>query len=261
MQGRRGFEPDEASEAPAVEEQSASQRQGSARGLGGSRAMRYPQAINRAAEPCDPRGLSATLLESDRSEDLRLLRAARRGDQEAFAALLAKHGRMVHGYLRARLSSAADAEDLAQEVFLRLYAVKRLPKPDRRAGLAPWLIGVARNVLREHARRRGRREAAWITLCLEAAAEPVMEPAAPEGPLEQAAAHLPSCLDSLGPSARGAVDLYYRDNLRLAEIADRFQRTEGAVKLLVFRARQAIRRCLDRRLGNDADSQPGGPDD
>jgi RNA polymerase sigma-70 factor (ECF subfamily) len=56
---------------------------------------------------------------------------------------------------------------------------------------------------------------------------------------------LPRCLEALGPSARQALDLYYHDDLRMQEIATRFKRSEGAVKLLVHRARQAVRRCLE----------------
>ena len=56
---------------------------------------------------------------------------------------------------------------------------------------------------------------------------------------------LPRCLEALGPSARQAIDLYYQDDLRMREIAERFKRSEGAVKLLVHRARQAVRRCLE----------------
>ena len=59
---------------------------------------------------------------------------------------------------------------------------------------------------------------------------------------------MPGCLQSLGPSARQAIDLYYHDDLCMRDIAKRFKRSEGAVKLLVFRARQAVKRCLDNRL-------------
>jgi RNA polymerase sigma-70 factor (ECF subfamily) len=49
----------------------------------------------------------------------------------------------------------------------------------------------------------------------------------------------------LGQSARQALEMYYASRLRLAEIGQQLKRSEGAVKLLMFRARQALRRCLD----------------
>jgi RNA polymerase sigma-70 factor (ECF subfamily) len=60
--------------------------------------------------------------------------------------------------------------------------------------------------------------------------------------------HLPKCLESLGQSAREAIDLRYRSQLRMAVIAEKLKRSEGAVKLLVHRARQALRHCLNRKL-------------
>ena len=111
--------------------------------------------------------------------------------------------------------------------------------------MRPWLVGIARNVLREHARAtRRRRETGWTELCLDI--EDLAGGAAADGgAFDDVMGKLPRCLEALGPSARQAIDLYYHDDLRMQEIAARFKRSEGAVKLLVHRARQAVRRCLE----------------
>src|SRR5262245_16351616 len=81
----------------------------------------------------------------------------RQGDRAAFEARVARHQGRVFGYLRSRLLELADAEDLTQEVFLRFY--QRLDQFDSSSPLLPWLLGIARNLLREHVRRiRRRRE-------------------------------------------------------------------------------------------------------
>lgn len=181
-------------------------------------------------------------------DDAVLLAAARRGDHAAFEAFVRRHERVVCGYLRARLNGGADVDDLAQEVFLRVYTGKALQKDESRADLRAWLLGVARNVLREHVRKtRRRRETAWTELCLE-----IEELSAGEGDAshyDEAIARLPDCLQGLGPSARQSLDLYYHADLSMREIAERFKRSEGAVKLLVHRARQAVKRCLDGAVG------------
>ena len=59
------------------------------------------------------------------ADDASLLAAAQRGDHTAFTAIIERHARLVHGYLRARLVRLADAEDLGQEVFLRVYTARR----------------------------------------------------------------------------------------------------------------------------------------
>lgn len=179
------------------------------------------------------------------ADDAALLAAAQRGDHAAFTAIIERHAKLVHGYLRARLTRLADAEDLGQEVFLRVYTAKAVPREGTGLAMRPWLIGIARNVLREHVRAaRRRRETAWTALCLDI--EDLVGTAENDGgAFDEVMGKLPRCLEGLGPSARQAIDLYYHDDLRMQEIATRFKRSEGAVKLLVHRARQAVRRCLE----------------
>ncbi len=178
------------------------------------------------------------------ADDAVLLAAAQRGDHAAFTAIIDRHARLVHGYLRARLARPADADDLGQEVFLRVYTARAVPREGAGVAMRPWLIGIARNVLREHARAgRRRRETAWTELCLDI--EDIAGAGRDDGGFDDVMGKLPRCLEALGPSARQAIDLYYHEDLRMQEIATRFKRSEGAVKLLVHRARQAVRRCLE----------------
>jgi len=172
-----------------------------------------------------------------------LVQASQRGDNRAFATLVELYQATVYGYLRARVLEPADAEDLCQEVFLRCYVGRA--KLHRAAAIGPWLIGIARNLLHEHVRgKQRRREVAWTELCLEV--DTLVGHAHAEA--TDAIGHLPLCLESLGQSAREALDLRYRSQLRNGEIAARLKRSEGAVKLLVHRARQALKNCLDRKL-------------
>ncbi len=183
--------------------------------------------------------------EPDGLSDDPLLVAASRGDREAFAAIVKEHQTSVFGFLRARMIEPSDAEDLCQEVFLRSY--QNCAEFRRATSIRGWLIGIARNVLREHVRRTSRRkEVAWTHLCLEL--DELLQTKPSETCADEASEHLPVCLESLGQSARQAIDLRYRDQKKLAEIGSQTGRSEGAVKLLMFRARQALRNCLDRKL-------------
>ena len=85
-----------------------------------------------------------------------LAAAAQKGDRKAFAALVEIYQQTVYGFLRARLLEPSDAEDLCQEVFLRCYVGHE--KLARATSVGPWLIGIARNLLREHVRRACRRK-------------------------------------------------------------------------------------------------------
>ncbi|HEX3658685.1 MAG TPA: RNA polymerase sigma factor [Pirellulales bacterium] len=189
-----------------------------------------------AAKPADA-------AQAETRADADLLCRAQAGDQAAFGDIIRHHQAAVFGYLRARLLQASDAEDLTQEVFLRCYS--RSTGFDPTAQVRPWLLGIARNLLHEHTRKiKRRKEVAWTELCLELD-EMVSSDDELYGDL---LGHLPNCLDSLGESARQAVELRYSAHLRLAEIGEKLCRSEGAAKLLMFRAKRALKNCLDRKF-------------
>ena len=170
-----------------------------------------------------------------------LIEQLRQGDRTAFALVIERNQRSVYGYLRARLQQISDADDMMQEVFLRFYLSQA--RFDSTALIRPWLLGIARNLLREHVRDVKRRtEVAWTELCLEL--ESVLPPDALWSDADDVIRHLPKCLEELGPSARQAVELHYRSQRKLAEIGHELHRSEGAVKLLMHRARQALKDCL-----------------
>jgi RNA polymerase sigma-70 factor (ECF subfamily) len=185
-------------------------------------------------------------------QDQTLIRRAQSGDREAFEVLVRRHQAAVFGFLRARVLQASDAEDLTQEVFLRCYQARA--RFDSSSLVRPWLMGIARNLLREHVRRvRRRKEVAWTELCLELDALDGQGESCAEEAYDELLTRLPGCLQALGPSAREAIDLRYHARLRLAQIGQRLRRSEGAVKLLMFRARHALRHCLDRQAEKSAD--------
>jgi RNA polymerase sigma-70 factor (ECF subfamily) len=192
----------------------------------------------------DGEAVSATDLNPAAAEPHQgLVLAAQRGDQKAFAAIVEFYQHTVFGYLRARLFDATEAEDLCQETFLRCFQGRE--KLSRTTQVGPWLIGIARNLLREHVKRvNRRREVAWTELCLE------LDQLVSErnSQASDALQNLPMCLESLGPSAQQAIDLRYRAQMRMNEIAAHLRRSEGAVRLLVHRARLALKQCLEGRL-------------
>ena len=174
--------------------------------------------------------------------DAALMTRLRGGDGAAFDEIIRQHRGPIYGYLRARTVHGADADDLTQEVFLRFYSARA--RFDSGNMLRPWLLGIARNLLREHARAvRRRKEVGWTELCLD------LEGDRPVDAADDLSGRIPACLDALGPTAREAIELKYRANWKLAKIGEKLRRSEGAVKLLVFRARQALRHCLEGRPG------------
>jgi RNA polymerase sigma-70 factor (ECF subfamily) len=207
-----------------------------------------PEVKTPAAQPPSANSLGCVAVHStapcDEIGDDVLVHQAQAGSATAFKLLIERHQRAVYGYFRARVLDASDAEDLCQEVFLRCYQMPATFESPMM--VRPWLMGISRNVLREHVRRLSRRkEVAWTELCLEVDAS---TPAADDR-YDEVIRVLPGCLEALGSSAREALDLYYRSKLRLAQIGEKLRRSEGAVKLLMYRARQSLKNCLMRKTG------------
>lgn len=180
------------------------------------------------------------------SSDQELSERLLKNDRAAFEAIVQKYQRGVFAYLKSRILAMSDAEDLTQEVFLRFYQARE--RFDTNSLIRPWLLGIARNLLKEHLRKlKRRKEVTWTELCLEL--EDIVHQR-PGETNEDFLAHLPHCIGELGQSAREAIQLRYSANLSLLDIGQKLKRSEGAIKLLMFRARQALKYCLDSRTRN-----------
>ena len=89
------------------------------------------------------------------ADDASLLAAAQRGDHTAFTAIIERHARLVHGYLRARLVRLADAEDLGQEVFLRVF--QNIRDFDAKLSFSAWIYRITHNLMVSRIRSHGSR--------------------------------------------------------------------------------------------------------
>ena len=90
----------------------------------------------------------------EQGEDLRLIRAAADGDRDAFEALVRKYERFVYRTAYYAVGNAADAEDLTQEVFLKLW--RGLSGFRGQSHLLTWLSRIARNACADHIRKKKR---------------------------------------------------------------------------------------------------------
>ena len=99
--------------------------------------------------------MTALMTRTRLDADAARMRRARRGDVVAFAELVERYWRTVVGRFVRQLGDRQEAEDLAQDVFLRLYRARRRYRA--RAKFSTWLFHVAANVARNAIRSRRRR--------------------------------------------------------------------------------------------------------
>src|SRR5215831_17000579 len=89
------------------------------------------------------------------ADDLRLMRLVGRGDTTAFEELIEKHQALVAGTVARMLGSNSDVEDIAQQVFIRVWKSARRYVP--RAKFTTWLLKITRNLVFNEMRRTKRR--------------------------------------------------------------------------------------------------------
>jgi RNA polymerase sigma factor (sigma-70 family) len=173
-----------------------------------------------------------------------LERFARRGDPEAFEALVLRHGPRVRGLCRRLVGDQHIAEDAAQATWLVLARRARSIRLERGGSLGPWLHGVAVRVSRRAravAARRETREASGDALDARPAAP------APDPAERERWAILHEEVDRLPPAERAALVLCYWEGLTHREAAERLGGPSGTVNVRVKRARDRLRDRLARR--------------
>jgi RNA polymerase sigma factor (sigma-70 family) len=177
------------------------------------------------------------------------------GDQAAWEEIVRLHRRKVFNIAYKFVGRHDQAEDLTQEVFLKLY--KSLDTFDRRANFQTWLISVSRNLCIDHYRSvRKEREVVNREIDPAELTPPSNERSAQSVLEQRDRVHLlRRALDKLPPALRTAVLLRDIQELSYQEIAQRLALPEGTVKSRINRGRTELARQF-RRLREQQDAIP-----
>lgn len=189
----------------------------------------------------EPLALLLTATPMDEPDDrARTVAAAKAGDLEAFERLLHQHERLVLATALRLLGNLEDAQDAAQEVFLRLY--RHRARVQAGGNLAGWLYRVTVNVCHDH--RRKRPEAASLA---DAAGIPAAA-ADPHQELTEAERRraLTLCLRRLPGKERAALVLRDLEGLSTAEVAAALGSTEATVRSQISKARVKVKDFMER---------------
>ena len=184
--------------------------------------------------------------------DRALVDRARRGDIGAFETLVRTHQHRAVNFARALMSDAADAEDVAQDAFLRAYRGLRSFRGT--SSFKTWLYQIVTNTARTHlARRRNRGDRGGGDTT--AASEATREPAAPDDVERDAIARdeIDRALATLPAEQREAVVLRDVEGLEYAEIAAALGVPIGTVESRLFRGRARLRSALRGPARDDRD--------
>ena len=177
-----------------------------------------------------------------RADEVELIRRARQGNAEAWEALVRTHQEALFRLAYLLLGNADEAEDVAQEAFLRAYA--SLERFDLERPLRPWLLSIAANLARNRRRSAGRYLAAlqrWYKAW----------PAAATGIEEQILHNLERqdlwhAIERLDFANQQVIYLRYFLEMSTVEVAETLQVPEGTVKSRLHRALKRLRGIIER---------------
>lgn len=183
-------------------------------------------------------------------EEQLLVTRALRGDQTAFAQLVDHYQKPVYNLAYRMLGNAQDAEDAAQETFLRAYT--QLKRFNRDQKFATWLLSICAHHCIDRLRRR---RFLWLSMEDDAIAESLAsrEVSAPEPDAEvlrhESEHEIAELLEHLTPANRLVVVLKYWHEQSVEEIAQTTGDSVSAVKVKLHRARRLLAKTIaaDRR--------------
>jgi RNA polymerase sigma-70 factor (ECF subfamily) len=165
------------------------------------------------------------------------------GDSAAWEALVRTHERRVFNSCDRFTKSGTEAQDLTQEVFLRLFRNVQSFRPESGGSFLVWMGRMTRNLLIDNYRRRSQDR---ITGKL--VREPPCRDARPDGLLaaREVRGRLHAAIEKLPPGLREVIVLREIEELEYRQIADALGIPEGTVKSRLSRARAELARSIQR---------------
>jgi RNA polymerase sigma-70 factor (ECF subfamily) len=178
-------------------------------------------------------------------QEQRWIEEARQGDRHAFGNLVEAYQGPMYNLTYRMLGDSDEAEDAAQESFLRAY--RKLDSYDPARKFSNWLLSIASHYCIDRLRRR---RLIWLSLedeNLPPAALVSHQPGPEHHIVEnEREAEIQGLLDTLSPDYRTVVVLHYWYNLSYEEIAETTDSTVSAVKSRLFRARRMLANQLQQ---------------
>ena len=185
--------------------------------------------------------------------DVRLMLQVKAGDAAAFEALVEKYQVRLVGVLRNMVSDREQAEDLAQEVFLRVYRARERYVPLAR--FSTWLFTITHNVASSALLKRSRRKEVNLTNSPSGSmpTRPLDTMAKEKSSLmptrqvdrDELSSIMRQAIDQLGDRQRMALLLSRFEGMSYQEIADTMELSPQAVKSLLSRARLKLKGIVE----------------
>ena len=175
------------------------------------------------------------------SDTLALIERAMRYDHQALSGFCELYYRDVYGYIYYRVSNVQDAEDLTDDVFLKMVEGIRSCRAREEKSFLAWLFRIANNSVVDHHRRQAVRDHLPLD------EEHLPTHSGPEAPVETKLTQerLQQAIPKLTGDQQQVIILRFIEGLSNAETAQILGKSEGAIKALQHRGLASLRRILE----------------
>ena len=189
---------------------------------------------------------------NDDSIDVALMLRVKAGDHAAFQELVERHQDMIIGTVAKMLGNPSDAQDIAQQVFLRLW--KSAKRYKQQAKFTTYLFTITRNLVFNECKKRSRRKTHSLEERQDENFQQYTDDPSKSPDVETLQSELQDAVDqainSLPEKQRLAVILRRYENMPYEQIADVLSTSVSAVKSHLFRARTDLRQLLNKYLND-----------
>ena len=191
---------------------------------------------------------AAAAREAAQDSDAAALERIARGDLGAFDGLVDRYKHQLFRHVRRRVADPHKAEDLTQEIFLRLFRAARGGSyASGRARVVTWLFTIAGNVVTDHLRAEGVRASVRL-------AREEIEPSDPHdvAAAREGESRVRRLLLELPEEQRIVVELHVLDGLTFADVAELVGAAVPTVKSRLVYALRKLKRSMDQTRGNES---------
>jgi RNA polymerase sigma-70 factor (ECF subfamily) len=154
----------------------------------------------------------------------------------------------VRAYIAAAIRSSVDREDVLQQVALTV--ARRFDDYDATRPFLPWVLWLAKSRIIDFYRTQQRRQTLMDDTMLRQLADHLIE-RRDDGSGRLAA--LEHCMEKLPDRSRSLLNMRYHQTLGIEQIAETLRSTPASVRVTLFRIREALAECIQRRLASEVE--------
>lgn len=182
----------------------------------------------------------------DNTNDSELVRAYKNGDIRGYNEIVRKYQQQVYRVIRKMVPAHDDADDITQEVFIKVYTALKDFREE--ANLFTWLYRIATNYSINHIRKVKVKNTVSFEIVTEIVKSDEKEGGAELDELRQRRI-LEAAIETLPPQQRAVFNMRYYDELPYEEIARILEKSTGGIKANYFHAVKKIGEYVKARIG------------